>query len=105
MQQPGASDASQGTRNPAQFYCSGPITIGQYDYEIWYGRNGQQNITLAQTLPNGQNNPNGALVVYNRLGVAGGPYGTDISNEGNIVIDWSGVLNHSRNNLLSLIHI
>ena len=99
MMQFATVDASMGLRNPAQFYCNGPITIGQYDYEIWYGRNGQQNIQLAQTLPNGQSNPNGALVVYNRLGRAGGPYGTDISTEGNINIDWSGVLNHSRNQL------
>lgn len=99
MMQAGATDASMGQRNPAQFFCNGPITIGQFDYEIWYGVNGQQTIQLAQTLPNGQSTPSGALVVYNRIGPVGGPSGTDITNEGDINIDWSGVLTHSRNQL------
>ena len=102
IMQPGAVDSAMGQRNPAQFFCSGPITIGQFDYEIWYGRNGQQDITLAQTLPNGQNNPSGALVVYNRIGPAGGPHGTNINTEGDINIDWSGIANHARNNLQSV---
>ena len=99
IMQPGAIDSAMGQRNPAQFFCNGPVTIGQYDYEIWYGRNSQQNTQLAQPLPNGRTNPSGALVVYNRVGIAGGPHGTDISNEGDINIDWSGVLTHSRDQL------
>ena len=92
-------DSSQGVRNPAQFYCSGPHTIGAQDYEIWYGRNGQNNITLAGTTQTGQSNPTGALVVFNRLGPAGGPYGTDLTNEGDITLDWSGILEFARDNL------
>ena len=97
------NDSAGGQRNPAQHYCSAPHTIGGQDYEIWYGRNGQQNISLAGTTTTGQNHPTGALVVYNRLGPAGGPYGTDLTNEGDITLDWSGILNHAKNNLQAVL--
>ena len=93
------NDSSNGIRNQAQFYCSGPHTIGTQDYEIWYGRNGQNTVTLAGQTQTGQSNPTGALVVYNRLGPAGGPYGTDLTNEGSITLDWDLILNHAATQL------
>jgi len=71
-----SNDVSQAARNPSQHRLTDvPVTIGDFDYHIWYG-----DTHLAP------------LVVFSRETDIAGNYSMNLSDEGQINLDWNQFL-------------
>lgn len=78
------NDISGTSRNPARFQLTdSPITIGDYQYHIWYGINHRER----------------PLVVYSRETNALGQPLLNLTEEGEIYLDWNEFLDYSLNSL------